>query len=139
MDMNRMKAGLRSVWAVLAGVLANFIIAMTLDMVLHYTQVFPNHITGTMETWHLLVAFAYRFVAAIIGGYLTAFFAPFDPMRHALVLGGVGVGLSTLGAIVSWSYGNHWYPISLISIALPCSYGGAQLHQRLQKEEKKEN
>jgi hypothetical protein len=48
-------------------------------------------------------------------------------MLHALVLGGIGLLLSTLGAITMGRMGPAWYSIALIATALPCAWVGAKL------------
>ncbi len=51
-------------------------------------------------------------------------------MVHALVLGGIGVVLSIVGAISFGKYGPAWYSLAIIAISLPCAWAGARLHKR---------
>lgn len=122
-----MKA-LKSLGAVLAGIAANFL-AVPIDLVFHSTGVFPppgvEHSDGA-----LAIAFSYRAVLAVLGGFVTARLAPAAPMAHAFALGGLGILLSTAGAAAMWSLGHHWYPLSLIAISLPASWLGARLTRR---------
>jgi hypothetical protein len=60
----------------------------------------------------------YRAVFSLIGCYLTAKLAPQTPMKHALVLGGIGVVLSAIGAIVAADLGPSWYAWTLVGISL---------------------
>jgi hypothetical protein len=57
-------------------------------------------------------------------------------MRHALVLGAVGLALSLAGAIVTipMDLGPSWYPIALVLTALPCAWLGGVLHRMRQVE-----
>jgi hypothetical protein len=74
-----------------------------------------------------MVATAYRVVIGVAGAWITAWLAPSDPMRHALILGVVGTALALLGVIISWNagLGPRWYPIALVVFALPqCWLGG---------------
>ena len=75
------------------------------------------------------LATAYRTLYAIVGGYVTARFAPDRPMGHALVGGFIGVALSTLGAVLTWNraLGPHWYPLALMVTALPTAWVGGKL------------
>ncbi len=41
---------------------------------------------------------------------------------------GIGVLLSTLGAIAMWDFGMHWYPIALIVSSLPCAWIAGRLY-----------
>ena len=56
--------------------------------------------------------------------------APNHPLRHALVLGGIGVAVSTAGAIAMWNVGPHWYPIAVAVICLPSALLGASLQRK---------
>ncbi|MBI5495752.1 MAG: hypothetical protein HY904_12075 [Deltaproteobacteria bacterium] len=119
---------LRSVGAVVAGVGANFL-AVVLDGIMHASGVFPP-LGQDMGDGLFALALAYRTVCAVGGGWVTARLAPFSPVKHALILGGVGMLLSSLGAAAQWNLGHHWYPLSLIAICLPASWAGATLANR---------
>jgi hypothetical protein len=122
---------LRSVGAVLAGLVGIFAVTTAVDIVMHATGVFPpSYATTPMSSALFLLAFAYRFVIDLAGSWLTARLAPDRPMRHALALGWVGLGLSITGAIALWNAGPHWYPIALAASALPCAWLGGRLHRR---------
>ncbi|MGH8501885.1 MAG: hypothetical protein ACREVE_05325 [Gammaproteobacteria bacterium] len=79
-----------------------------------------------------LLALAYRCVYAVVGSYIAARFAPRNPMRHALVLGVIGLLLSLAGAIatIPMDLGPAWYPIALVVTALPCAWLGGVLYRR---------
>ena len=83
--------------------------------------------TGTL----FLLAMAYRMVDGIAGSYIAARLAPRRPMQHSLILGAVGIVLSSIGAVVTWNkgpaFGPHWFPIALIVIAMPCAWAGGRL------------
>jgi hypothetical protein len=51
-------------------------------------------------------------------------------MTHALVLGAIGTAAAIAGVIAAWSFGNQWYPIALVVLALPQSWLGAKLAAR---------
>jgi hypothetical protein len=116
----------RRVGAVLAGLLAIFIVTTATDVALHATGVFPP-LGQRMADALFLLATAYRIVYGVAGSYLTARLAPDRPVQHALALGLIGVALSTAGAVVMWSAGPPWYSLSIIAIALPCAWAGGTL------------
>src|SRR2546428_12724152 len=109
----------RSVVAVLAGLLAIFIVSTAVDIVLHATHVYPPW-TQPISNNLAALAFAYRVIISIAGCYLTARLAPDRPMQHALVLGGIGVILSAIGAAATWGkgLGPEWDPLALIVISI---------------------
>jgi hypothetical protein len=76
-----------------------------------------------------LLALSYRTVYAVVGSYITARFAPYSPMGHALTGGVIGLVLSAAGAMaaISMDLGPAWYPIALVVTALPCAWLGGAL------------
>lgn len=114
----------RSIGAVIAGLLFIFVTHTAMDIIMHTTGVFPPLGEPMTDPGEYGIALAYRIVLSVIGCYIAAWLAPHHPLRHALILGGIGVLLSTAGAVAMWDLGNHWYPIALILTALPCAWLG---------------
>src|SRR5882672_11609314 len=83
---------LRRIGAVLAGLVAIFVLSIATDVALHATGVFPPWEVRMSDALFLL-ALSYRIVYGVAGCYLTARLAPDRPMLHALALGAVGVVL----------------------------------------------
>ena len=87
-----------------------------------------------MTDAHFLLATAYRIAFTIAGGYIAARLAPHSPMRHALVIGAIGLAAGLAGAIAMWDklegggLGPKWYSIAVIAIAMPCAWVGGKLH-----------
>ncbi len=72
---------LRSVWAVVAGILFVIVVTTLVDVVLHLSGVYPP--VGQPLTDALAVlATAYRVVIGVAGAWLTAKLAPGNPMLH---------------------------------------------------------
>jgi len=117
---------LRSVGAVLAGLLAIFIVTTATDLVLHGTGVFPP-LGQPMSDGLLALALAYRIIYGVAGCYLAARLAPDRPMLHALALGGVGLVISVAGAAALWSPGPAWYSLGVIAISPPSAWAGSRL------------
>jgi hypothetical protein len=121
---------LRSIGAVVAGLLFIFIVTTIVDVVLHATGVFPPW-GQPMSDALFGVATAYRIVISIAGCWIAARLAPDRPMGHALALGVVGVVISAIGAAVTWNkgpaFGPHWYPLLLVVISMPCAWVGGKL------------
>lgn len=119
----------RSTGAVLAGLLAILVTHTGTDAVLHATGVYPT--AGvTMSAGLFGLALAYRTVFSVLGAYVTARLAPRRPLKHALVLGGIGSLLSLGGVIANLAHpeiGPLWYPVALLACTLPCCWLGAKL------------
>ena len=117
---------LRSIGALLAGFLAIVILSTATDMALHATGIYPP-INERMSSDKLFVlATAYRIIFGIAGCYLAARLAPDRPMKHALILGVVGLVLSIAGAAAMWDAGPAWYSLAIIAISLPCAWVGGK-------------
>src|SRR5574340_464839 len=96
---------MKSICAVLAGFVFIFVTHIGTDQVMHATGIFPPAGQPMFDTGQLLIASIYRGIYSIIGCYIAARLAPRRPMLHALILGGIGVLLSTAGAVALWDRG----------------------------------
>ena len=124
---------LRRIGAVLAGLVVVGILDLGIDSILHATGVYPPWFQPmSTSLWQL--AIGYRTIDGITGGYIAARLAPDRPVTHALVLGLIGLVLSTAGVVATWNkgpeFGPKWYPLTLVCIALPCALIGGLLRQR---------
>lgn len=123
---------LRSIGAVLAGLLAVFVLSLGTDVVMHATGIYPPWLQPMSDSLFLL-ATAYRIVYGVLGSYIAARLAPDRPMQHALVLGVVGLALSIAGTVATWNAGPElgpkWYPLALVATALPCAWVGGKLRE----------
>ncbi len=128
--MSRTTIILRSVGAVLAGLIFIGITHTGTDAILENTGVLPK---GNLHvgTGLILMVIGYRAVLSLIGCYITALLAPKSPMKHALALGIVGVLLSTAGAIATakMNLGPSWYPWTLVVISLPIAWLAGKLYE----------
>lgn len=124
------KVTLRSLGAVLAGVLAVLLLTTLADIVLHVAGVFPPMNQAINSTLAAL-ATSYRIIIGVGGAWLTARLAPRNPMRHAMALGAIGTVLALVGVVATWNLGlgPRWYPISLVVLAIPQSWAGAKLFE----------
>jgi len=122
-------ASLKSVWAVVAGFLTVVVLSIGTDAVLQGTGLFPPQSEPAAYTPSLLlIALLYRTIFTVSGGYVTATLAPAKPLRHAIILGSVGIVAGTMGAIMTWDFTpHHWYPIALVVGAVPCTWFGGKL------------
>jgi hypothetical protein len=82
----------------------------------------------------LLAATFYRTVYGVLGAYFAAWLAPYRPIAHVLVLGSLGLAVNVVGTVSTWNkgpaYGPHWYPLTLIVLALPTAWLGGILRSR---------
>ena len=120
----------RSILAILVGFLVVVIISIATDLVMHSIGLFPR-LGQPMTDKPLVIATAYRLIYGVLGAYITARLAPYNPMQHSLWGGVIGMVLGIMGAVATWNkgpaFGPHWYPVALIVTALPCAWIGAKL------------
>ena len=122
---------IKSILAILAGMVAVAALSIGTDQVLVWAKYFPPlEQFNSFSTEMLIVATIYRSLYAVLGGTLAARLAPSAPMTHALILGAIGTAIALLGAILMWKLGTHWYPIALVVTALPCTWLGGRLAGR---------
>ena len=120
----------KSIGTVIAGIITGAALSIGTDFVLEKTGVFPPIGKGIFIWWMLLLALVYRGIYTILSGYVTAKLAPNNPMRHAVILGIIGVVVTVFGSIANWDKSAAWYPIALILITLPCTWLGGKLKRK---------
>jgi hypothetical protein len=122
---------MKSLWAVVAGVLFIVIVSTLVDIVLHAAGVYPP-MDQPLDDRLALLATSYRIVVSIAGAWLTARLAPYRPMQHALILGVVGTVLGLVGVVATWNrgLGPRWYPVLLAVLAIPQCWLGGKLYER---------
>ena len=121
---------LKSIGALIAGFAALVILSMATDMILETAGIMKIDPFIDNPDWLILIIIMYRTAYSIFGCYLAARMAPNKPMRHALILGIIGVVLTTIGTIVMWDVPPHWYPISLAVLTMPAAWAGGRLGLR---------
>jgi hypothetical protein len=123
----------RSIGAVLAGLAVTIVLSVGTDAVLQSVGLFGYSQQRKFD-WPYCLATLYRTLYTVIGGYVTARIAPVGPMRHAMVLGAIGLG-AAIGGVIAASgrgpdFGPFWYPLAIAAVALPGVWLGAQIRVR---------
>jgi hypothetical protein len=122
---------LKSIWAVVAGFLTVVVLSMGTDKVLEATGIFPPPSEmGLFVTWMLAFALLYRTIYTVLGGYVTAWLAPQNPMKHVWILAIFGQIGGIMGVVAGWNLSAHWYPIALAVLAIPSVWLGGWLRTR---------
>ena len=121
---------MKSVLAVVAGVVFTVVVTTLVDMALHAAGVFPP-MNQPLNDALALLATSYRIVISIGGAWLTARLAPSNPMKHAMILGVVGTVLGLAGVVATWNMGlgPRWYAIALAVLAIPQCWAGGRIYE----------
>jgi hypothetical protein len=123
---------LRSVAAIVVGFLAVVVLSLGTDQLLHILKVYPPWGDPMPQPALNALALSYRIVFTIFGSYFAARIAPRNPMRHAMILGFIGLVFGTLGAVatIPMHLGPAWYPIAIAATAVPCAWIGGKMASR---------
>jgi hypothetical protein len=121
----------QQIGAVLAGFLTVAVLSIATDTVLEKTGIFPPPSDqGLFITWMLLLAFAYRSLYAVAGGYVCAALSAENKKRQVTILGILGTAGGIAGVVYGWNMSDHWYPIALAVTAFPLTWLGGSLKQQ---------
>lgn len=120
----------KSIWAVVAGVVVIIVVTTVVDILLHLAGIFPP-MNQPLDDRLSVLATSYRIVISVGGAWLTARLAPDKPMKHAIILGCVGVVLGLVGLVATWNLGlgPRWYPIALVVLAIPQCWVGGKVYE----------
>jgi len=125
---------LRSIAAVLVGLIVNVVLATATDGVMSLVGIFPPLSEYTNPAAHtdvmFVLALAYRAVFGVAGCYVTARLAPERPLLHALLLGAIGFAISVAGGLATQGMSPTWYSLALVATTLPCAWVGGWSYQR---------
>lgn len=135
--MSRPHSRLRSIGAILLGMIAVVVLSLGTDQLMHALNIFPAIGQPMYDPGLNLLSLVYRTIYGVLGSYIAGRVAPYSPMTHALILGAVGFILSLAGAIVAivlaGTMGPLWYPIGLVLTTLPGAWLGGFLAQKTGK------
>ena len=122
---------LRSIVAIVVGFVLIGALAMGTDMVV--MQAVPSAFDDagrTRDIGILMLMAAYVAVYAITGCYVTARLAPNRPMRHALILGALGLAMNIAATVSLWGTAPAWYHILNLVLVMPYAWIGGRLRER---------
>ncbi|HEY0670140.1 MAG TPA: hypothetical protein VGD22_18310 [Sphingobacteriaceae bacterium] len=125
-----MNAKVKSILAVIAGLVVSAILSAVTDLIFGSTGIIKLNAFKEAPTSLILLVILYRFIFNSYGSYITAKLAPSKPMKHAMILGIIGLVLSILGTIIMWDKALPWYNVAIIVMAIPSAYIGGKLYLR---------
>lgn len=121
-----MNSALRSVFAVLVGILAGLVPTLACDFVLQISGVLDEANFAYSPLWLLLMLISYRFLWNTVGCYVCARLAPKAPMAHCMFIGVLGAVLSVVATLSMPEAGPMWYGLAVAAISVPSAWLGAR-------------
>jgi hypothetical protein len=82
---------------------------------------------STQNMTILLITMVYVAVFAVAGCYLTGRLAPHHPLRHAMILGVLGLLFNIAGTVAMWNTAPPWFHLLNLALVLPYAYLGGRL------------
>lgn len=126
------KDTLKSIGAIFAGFVILVILSIVTDSILQKAGIMKTEPFADNPVWLIIIIIAYRTVFNTFGCYLTARLSPHKPMKHAIILGTIGVVFAIVGLVVMWHVPPRWYPITLVILTLPSAWLGGYLFLKQQ-------
>ena len=121
----------RSIVAVVVGFVLIAVLAFGTDALVGMALPGAFDAAGrTNDVAILLLTLAYVGVYAVVGCYVTARLAPSRPMRHALVLGALGLVFNVVGTMAAWDTAPAWYHVVALALVMPYAWLGGWLRER---------
>ena len=123
----------KSVGAIIVGITTGAVLSVLTDFVLEKIGFMKMDPFNYNAWWIIVIVILYRCIFNTLGCYIAAYLAPGKPMRHAMILGFIGLAITIAGSIAMWDKPPHWYPIALILLTLPCALLGGKLKMNSKK------
>lgn len=119
----------RSILAIVAGFVLIGALSVGTTLALQAPGILPGQNAAITDPTLLALTQAYVAVYAIAGCYLTASLAPNRPLRHALILGVLGLVVNILGAVSRRGLEPDWSLALGIVLTLPYAWIGGELRE----------
>lgn len=121
----------RSILAVVVGYLLIGFLSFGADVVMHNLRPEVYLDGGRLQhTPTLLAVMLYVAVFAILGCYVTARLAPRSPMKHALVLGALGMVTQVAMWSIAWNTVPAWFHIVSLALVMPYAWIGGRIREK---------
>ena len=120
----------RSILAIVAGLVVIGALSFASGAALAAAGVIPAQGQPVHGIHALLVITLSVAVFAIFGCWLTAYLAPSHPMRHALILGVLGLAFNVISLLAVWDLYPAWFSIASLALVMPYAWLGGRLRER---------
>jgi membrane glycosyltransferase len=119
----------RSILAIVAGFLFIGALAFGAGAGLQSAGIMPPAGEPLTDIGPILLETVYVALFAITGCWLAAWLAPDRPMRHALILGVLGLAFNLMGAVATWGQRPAWSTVLNLALVMPYAWIGGRLRE----------
>ena len=126
----------RSIAAIVAGFVLIAALAFTTGAALQGAGLMPAPGVPMTDLGGVLIETAYVAIFAIAGCWFAAYLAPGRPMRHALILGLLGLAFNVLGAVAAWGQRPDWAILLNLALVIPYAWIGGRLREQQLEQER---
>jgi hypothetical protein len=121
---------MRSVWAILAGFILIGVLGFGTDAIMRAMSPWAFDANGAATNfWILVVQMVYSAVYGVVGCYAAARLSPSNPMKHAMILGFIGILAGGYANYLLWGHVPSWFPIINVLLILPLAWLGGRLRE----------
>ena len=121
----------RSILAVVAGFVLIVVLSFGADFVLRTAAPQAFGPAGNTHDPAMLVAvMGYVLLFVVLGSFVTGWLAPARPLRHALILGVLGLLLTLIPTVMFWRDTPAWYHFGVLVAILPAAWLGGTVRER---------
>jgi hypothetical protein len=121
---------MRSIWAVVAGFLFIGVFATAAGKIMQAMSPYAFNSAGATNSVAILVLMTVIVgVFGVVGCYITARLAPSAPMKHALILGLLGLIIHGVSMAMSWGAWPAWFQILNFLLVMPYAWYGGRLRE----------
>jgi len=120
----------RSILAIVIGFITIAVLSIGTDFALVAAGVYPKPPAPLYDPALLIVSQLYVAVFAIFGCWLAAMLAPSRPMRHALILGALGLAFNLVAWPANAARVPVWYLALGAALVMPYAWIGGWLRER---------
>lgn len=121
----------RSIVAVFSGFILIAALSFGTDLAIRAAMPALFEVNGRTDSVAvLLLTIGYVGLYATLGCYLAARMAPRQPMRHALVLGGLGLLFNAGGTYASWETAPAWYHMASLVLVMFWAWLGGRMREQ---------
>lgn len=125
---------IRSILAIVLGFMFIAALAGITGGALASAGIMPAGSEPVTDTGLVLLETAYVAIFAIAGCWLAARLAPDRPMRHALILGFLGLVFNVIAAAATWGLRPAWAIVLNLALVMPYAWIGGRLgEQRIER------